>query len=56
MIKEELITRLVDLTDTVEYADQESFDDEEIEELVLEAGIPITLSTGGHSLREGDRR
>lgn len=54
MTKEELITRLVDLLNTVEDADQEDFDDGEIEDLILEARIPITRSNSGRSLREGD--
>lgn len=42
MTKEELITRLYDLIDDVEHANQENFDDGEIEDLVAEARIPIT--------------
>jgi len=42
--KDEFITRLYDLVDTVEHADQESFDDGEVEDLVVEARIPITRS------------
>ena len=54
MIKDELLTRLYDLIDDVEHANQENFDDEEIEDLVCEARIPITLSTSvRRSLREG---
>ena len=53
--KEELITRLCDLIDDVEYSDQESFDDEEIEDLISEARIPIPRSGSGRSLRAGNR-
>lgn len=53
MKKEELLTRLYDLIDDVEHADQESFDDQEIEDLVVEAGIPITPSNSGRGLGEG---
>lgn len=51
MTKEELITRLVDLLDTVEDSAQDEFNDEEIEDMVLEARIPITRSNGGTSLK-----
>jgi len=51
MTKEEFITRLVDLTDTVEDADQDDFNDDEVEDLVVEAGIPITRSNSGRNLR-----
>lgn len=53
MTKEEFITRLVDLADTVEDTDQDDFDDDEVEDLVVEAGIPITRSNSGRTLREG---
>lgn len=46
MNKEELITKLVDLLDTVEMQKQENFDDTEIEDLVVEAGIPISRRIG----------
>lgn len=46
MTKEELITRVVDLLDTIEDTAQDSFDDDEIEELVVEARIPITPING----------
>jgi len=46
MLNVELITRLCNLLDTIEDASQESFDDGEIEDLILEAGIPITRSNG----------
>lgn len=51
MTKEELITRLCELLDTVEDDNRESFDDGEIEDLICEARIPITRSNGGRSLR-----
>jgi len=38
---------LIDLLDTVEDTDQDSFDDGEIEDLLVEAGIPITRDRGG---------
>lgn len=50
MTKEELITRLVDLLDTVEDTNQEDFDDDEIEDLICEAGIPITRGDSGRTL------
>lgn len=46
LAKEELLLRLYDLTDAVEHACQESFDDGEIEDLIVEAKIPITQSNG----------
>lgn len=55
MTKEEFIIRLVDLLDTVEDTDQETFDDEEIEDLVVEARIPITRSGSGRTLNEEKR-
>jgi len=55
MTKKELITRLVDLTNTVEDTDQESFDDGEVEDLVVEAGIPITRSGSGRTLNAEER-
>ena len=51
MTKEELITRLYDLIDDVEHTDQENLDDEDIEDLISEARIPITRSNSGRSLR-----
>jgi len=54
MTKDELIIRLVDLTDTVEDANQETFDDGEIEDLVEEAGIPITPSNSGRERNRYD--
>jgi len=53
MTKEEFITRLVDLTDTIVNTDQDDFDDDEVEDLVVEAGIPITRSNSRRTLREG---
>lgn len=44
MVKEELITRLYDLIDDIELTNQEDFDDGEIEDLIVEARIPITRS------------
>ena len=55
MTKEEFITRLVDLTDIVEDADQDTFNDDEIEDLVVEAGIPITRSGSGRTLNAEKR-
>jgi len=46
MTREELIIRLYDLTDDVEHINQESFDDGEIEDLIVEARIPIARSNG----------
>lgn len=53
MTKEELITRLVDLLDTIVNTNQDNFDDGEIEDLVCEARIPITRSNAHRTLREG---
>lgn len=44
MKKEELIERLSDLIDTIEDDDREDFENREIEELIVEARIPITFS------------
>lgn len=55
MTKEELLTRLYDLIDTVEDTDQDNFDDEEIEDLIVEARIPITRSGSGRTLNEEKR-
>ena len=46
MKKEDLISRLCDLLDTVDYSDQKDFDDGEIEDLIVEARIPITRANG----------
>ncbi len=51
MKKEELISRLYDLIDDVEHVNQEDFDAAEIEDLILEARIPITRSGSERSLR-----
>lgn len=56
MTKEEFLIRLYDLIDDVEHFDQDNFDDEEIENLICEARIPITLSNGGVTLRDEGRR
>lgn len=42
MIKEELIDKIVNLLGTIEDSPQKSFDDIEIEDMILEAGVPIT--------------
>ena len=55
MTKEEFITRLVDLTDTIEDIDQDDFDDGEVEDLVVEAGIPITRRNSGQTLNAEKR-
>lgn len=47
MAKEELITRVVALLDTIEDTPQDEFDEGEIEDLIVEEGIPITRSNGG---------
>lgn len=46
MKKETLIERLVDLLNTIEIDKREDFEDEEIEELIIEARLPITFSSG----------
>ena len=51
--KEEFLDRLYDLIDDVEHSDQDSFDDQEVEDLICEARIPITRSNGHRTLREG---
>ncbi|MCJ7483905.1 MAG: hypothetical protein MUO31_13180 [Thermodesulfovibrionales bacterium] len=45
MIKEDLIERLCELLDTIEGDPRADFDRGEIEELIVEARIPITFST-----------
>jgi len=55
MTKEELLYRLWDLIDDVEHANQEDFDDEEFEDLVVEARIPITRSNSS-IMREREAR
>jgi len=45
MTKEELIERLCELQDVIEEDEREDFDNKEIEELIIEARLPITFST-----------
>ena len=46
MKKEVFIERLCNLLDTIEEDVRQDFDDEEIEELVIEAQIPMTPCNG----------
>ena len=46
MKKEEFIERLCNLLDTVEEDTRQDFNDEEIEDLIVEAQIPITPCNG----------
>ncbi len=50
MKKEDFIERLCDLLDTVEEDTQQDFNDEEIEDLIVEAQIPITPCNGRLSI------
>ena len=54
MKKEEFIERLCNLLDTVEADERKDIDDGEIEDLIVEARIPITPCNGRlHKLPSG---
>ncbi len=44
MKKDELIKRLLDAVDDVEVAEQDDFDNGEIEDILIEARLPIARS------------
>lgn len=44
MNKQDLITRLIDATNVIEDEEQNTFDAGEIEDILVEAGIPIFMS------------
>ena len=46
MKKDELEQKVVDLLDAIEDDEREDFDDTEIEDLVVEAGIPTSRTLG----------
>lgn len=46
MKKEELEQKVINLLDTIEEDKREEFDDTEIEDLVVEAGIPTSRTSG----------
>ena len=46
MKKEEFIEQLCELLDTIQEDTRQDFDNEEIEELIVEARIPITPCNG----------
>ena len=56
MKKDELEQKVINLLDTIEEDERDEFDDTEIEDLVVEAGIPTSRSCGNLNAVPGQGR